>query len=149
MCDPVCEHRFRSCHTVYFILSMDDIGYWTTPSFVEPLTLRQLSVAGTLLVPTNIRATTKRYRKVRRTHFFNCAMPLSGNFAIQAPPILVKLEFSLRRPFFQRASTISYPENMENGARKLSEERWRLSNENPSPKARHGSSVDAAGGVTK
>ena len=68
MCDPVCEHRFRSCHTVYFILSMDDIGYWTTPSFVEPLALRQLSVAGsagTLLVPANIRST--RYRKVRRT----------------------------------------------------------------------------------
>ena len=35
---------------------------------------------------------------------------------------------------------------MENSARKLSEERWRLSNENPSPKARHGSSVDADGG---
>ena len=40
------------------------------PSFVEPLTLRQLSVAGsagTLLVPANIRATSTRYRKVRRT----------------------------------------------------------------------------------
>ena len=46
---------------------MDDIGYWTTTSFVEPLTLRQLNVAGTLLVPANIRATTTRYRKVRRT----------------------------------------------------------------------------------
>ncbi len=73
-------------------------------------------------------------------------MPLSDNFAIHAPPILVKLAFSLLRHFFQRglyASAISYPENMENSAR------WRLSNENPSPKARHGSSVDAAGGVTK
>ncbi len=37
-------------------------------SFVEPLTLRQLSVAGsagTLLIPANIRATTTRYRKIR------------------------------------------------------------------------------------
>ena len=67
MCDPVCEHRFRSCHTIYFILSIDDIGYWTIPSFVEPFTLGHLSVAGTLLVPANIRATTTRYRKVRRT----------------------------------------------------------------------------------
>ena len=151
MCDPVCEHRFRSCHTVCFILSMDDIGYWTIPSFVEPLTLRQLSVAGTLLVPANIRATTTQYRKFV-AHRLHCAMPLSVNFAIQAPPILVKLAFSLRRHFFQRglyACAILYPENMENGTRKLSEERWRLSNENPSPKARHGSSVDATGGVTK
>ena len=37
------------------------------PSLVEPLTLRQLSVAGTLLVPANIRATTTRYRQVRCT----------------------------------------------------------------------------------
>ena len=37
-------------------------------------------------------------------------------------------------------------ENMENSARKLSEERWRLSNENPSPKPRHGSSVEAVTG---
>ena len=42
------------------------------PSFVEPLTLRQLSVAGsagTILVPANIRATSTRYRtlEVRRT----------------------------------------------------------------------------------
>ena len=64
MCDPVCEHRF---HTVYFILSKDDISYWTTPSFVEALTLRQLSMAATILVTANIRATTTRYRKVRRT----------------------------------------------------------------------------------
>ena len=151
MCDPpVCEHRFRSCHTVYFILSMDDIGYWITPPFVEPVTLRQLSMADTLLVPANIRATTTRYRKFV-AHRLHCAMPLSGNFAIQAPPILVKLAFSLRRHFFQRGSTPapSYiPRYMENSARKLSEECWRLSNENPSPKARHGSSVDAAGGVT-
>ncbi len=46
MCDPpVCEHRFRSCHTVYFILSMDHgrhICYWTIPSFVEPLLLANL-----------------------------------------------------------------------------------------------------------
>ena len=49
----------------------------------------------------------------------NCAMPLAGNFAIQAPIILVKLAFSLRRNFFPRgiyASAISYPENMENSA---------------------------------
>ena len=43
VCDPVCEHRFRSCHTVYYILSIDDTCYWTTPSFVEPLTLHQMA----------------------------------------------------------------------------------------------------------
>ena len=72
MCDPVCEHRFCSCHTIYFTLAIDDIGYWTIPSFVEPFTLRHLSVAGTLLMPANIRATTTRYRKVRRTHITLC-----------------------------------------------------------------------------
>ena len=133
---------------------MDDIGYWTIPSFVEPrLTLRQLSVAGTLLVPANVRATTTRYIEKSVAHILHCAMQLSGNFAIQAPPILVKLAFSLQRHFFQwglYASAISYPENMENSAqRKLSEECWRLSNENPSPKAHHSSSVDAADGITK
>ena len=56
-------------------------------------------------------------------HRLHCAMPLSGNFAIQAPPILVKLAFTLRCHFFNGGSAISYPENMENSARKLSEER--------------------------
>ena len=46
-------------------------------------------------------------------HRLHCAMPLPGNFAIQAPPILVKLAFSLIGTiFFQRglyASAISYP----------------------------------------
>ena len=151
MCDPVCEHRFHSCHTIYFILSMDDIGkiYWTTPSFVEPFTLRQLQVLSWCR-----RTSGRPPHDIEKSvaHRLHCAMPLSGNFAIQAPPILVKLAFSLRRHFFQQGlytSAISYPENMENSSRKLSEERWRLSNENPSPKARHGSSVDAAGGVTK
>ena len=119
MCDPVCQHCFRSCHTIYFIFSIDDICYWTIPSFVEPFTLRHLSVAGTLLLPSNICATTTRYRKVRRTHITLCHAILSGNFAIQAPIIIVKLAFSLRRHFFQRelyASAISYPENMENSA---------------------------------
>ena len=75
MCDPVCEHRFRSCHTIYFILSTDDIGYWTIPSFVEPFTPRHLSGAGTLLMPANIRAITIRYRK-SVAHILHCARQL-------------------------------------------------------------------------
>ena len=139
MCDPVCEHRFRSCHTVYFILSMDNIGYWTTPSFV---TLCQLSVAGTLLVPDFRRTSVRPPHDIEKSvaHRLHCAMPLSGNFAIQAAPIIVKLLSSA--PFFSTRA-LRHLISREYGKQR---ERWQLSNENPS---RHGSSVDAGGGVTK
>ena len=102
MCDPpLCEHRFRPCHTVYFILSMDDIGYWTIPSFVEPLLFANLAWRAlswcwrtSVPPPDNIEKSVA-YR-------LHCAMPLSGNFAIQTHPILVKLAFCLRCHFFQR-----------------------------------------------
>ena len=71
------------------------------PTLRRALTLRQLSVAGTLLVPANIRATTRRYRKVRRTQI-TLRHAIVRQLAIKAPPILVKLAFSLRRHFFQR-----------------------------------------------
>ena len=105
MCDPVCEHRFRSCHTVSIILSIDDIGYWTTTSFVEPLTLRQLSVAGASSWCRRISVRPPHDIEKSVAHRLHCAMPLSGNFAIHAPPILVKLAFSVRRHFFNGGST--------------------------------------------
>ena len=91
------------------------------PSFVEPLTLRQLSVAGsagTLLVPANIRATSTRYRKVRRTQITlrhaivrqSCLAQDSLNLYFLFGAI-----FSIGAQIY--ASAISYPENMENRAR--------------------------------
>ena len=138
MCDsPVCGHRFRSCHTIYFILSMDDIGYWTIPSFVEPLLITNLAWrALSWCRRTSVRPPDDIEKSI--AHRLHCAMPLSGNFAIQTPPILACI-FSSAPFFFNGDSDISYPENMENSA--ASEERWRLSNEDPSPMARHGSSI--------
>ena len=79
-------------------------------------------------------------------HRLHCAMPLSGNFAIQAPPILVKLAFSLRRHFFQRG--LRHLVSREYGKQRAQMiGGTRLSNGNPPPLARHGSSVDAACGV--
>ena len=151
MCDPVCEHRFRSCHALYFILSMDDIGYWTTPSFVEPLTLRQLSVAGTLLVPANIRATTTRYRKVRRTQITLRQATLLSKLLQSS----LNLHFLFGAIFSTGALSLRHLISREYGKQRAQVIRRTLviiQNENPSPKARHGrrgSSVDAAGGVTK
>ena len=139
MCDPpVCEHRFRSCHTIYFILSMDDIGYWTIPSFVEPLLLANLAWrALSWCRRTSVRPQDDIEKSI--AHRLHCAMPLSGNFAIQTPPILVKLAICLRRHFLNGDSAISYPENMENSAR--IRRTLALSNEDPSPMARHCSSI--------
>ena len=101
MCDPVCEHRFRSCHTVYFILSMGDIGYWTIPRFVVPLLFANLAWrALSWCQRTSVRPPDDIEKSI--AHRLHCAMPLSGNFVTNAPPILVKLAFSLRRHFFQR-----------------------------------------------
>ena len=102
MCDPVRKHRFRSCHTVYSVHFVH--GRHTGPSHPlrrrvralrrvrRALTLRQLSVACTLLVPANIRPTTRRYAIVRQLCYSSKI----------SPPIVVKLVFSLRRHFFQR-----------------------------------------------
>ena len=100
MCDsPVCGHRFRSCHTVYFILYMVDIGYWTTPSFVEPLLLANLAWrARSWCRRTSVRPPDDIEKSI--AHRLHCAMPLSGNFAIQTPPILACIFSSA--PFFQR-----------------------------------------------
>ena len=152
MCDPVREHRFRSCHTVYSVhLSMGDILDHPTlrrrvraqQRLRRALTLRQLSVACTLLVPANIRATTRRYGskpKITLGHAIVRQLCYPSNIF---PPIVVKLAFSLRRHFSTGASPSHIPRathrenNMENSARKVSEERWRLSNRNPPPMARH------------
>ena len=85
---------------------------------------RQLSVACTLLVTSH-----RRYRKV--THRLHCAMPLSGNFAIQAKSRLQSsliFHFLFGAIFFNGGYAISCRANMENCARSLSEEHWRLSN---------------------
>ena len=58
ICDPIRQHRFRSCHTVYSVHFVH--GRHTGPSHRSMKS--QLSV-----VPANIRATTRRYRKVRHT----------------------------------------------------------------------------------
>ena len=93
MCDPVCEHRFRSCHTVYFILSMGDIGYWTIPPFVEPLLLfanlawRALSWCRR----TSVRPPADIEKSV--AHRLHCAMPLSGHLLSKL------LQFSLNFHF--------------------------------------------------
>ena len=128
MCDPVCEHCFRSCHTVYFILSMGDIGSTTVDRILDHptlrralITLRQLSMACTLLVPANIRPTTSRYRKVRRTQI-TLRHAIVRPLAIKAPSILVKLPFSLRCHFSKgvppshipriwKTARASYPKN--------------------------------------
>ena len=122
MCDPVREHRFRSCHTVYSVhLSMGDILDHPTlrrrvrvqRRLRRALTLRQLSMACNLLVPAHIRATTRRYRKVRHTkitlgHAIVRQLCYPCNIS---PPIVVKLAFSLRRHFFNGGFAISYPES--------------------------------------
>ena len=96
------------------------------PTLHRALTLCQLSGG---CQRTSVRPPDDIEKSVHRLH---CTMPLSRNFAIRAPRILVKLAFSLRHHFFSMGgSVISYPENMENSTRKLSEERWRLSNGNP------------------
>ena len=83
MCHPVREHRFRSCHTIYSVhLSMGDI--------LDHPTLRR-----------RVRA----LRRLRRP--LQWAMPLSGNFAIQATSLLQSSLNSLSciffsAPFFQR-----------------------------------------------
>ena len=66
-------------------------------------TLRQLSVACTLLVPANIRANTRRYRKVRHTQIIlrhAIVRQLCYPSKI-SPPIVINLHL-LFGPFFQR-----------------------------------------------
>ena len=110
MCDPVREHRFRSCHTIYSVhLSMGDILDHPTlrrrvralRRLRRTLTHRQLK-----LVPANIRATTRRYRKVRHTqitlgHAIVRQLCYPSNIS---PPIVVKLPklHFLSAPFCQR-----------------------------------------------
>ena len=96
------------------------------------------------VTPANIRATTRRYRKVRHTqitlgHAIVRHLCYPSNIS---PQIVVKLAFSLRRHSFNGGFAISYPESdasiyFKNSARKLSEERWRLSNRNPPNMTRH------------
>ena len=152
MCDPVREHRFRSCHTIYSVhLSMGDIlDHPTLRRRVKALRRlrRTLTHRQLKLVPANIRATTRRYRKVRHTHI------TLGHAIVRqlcypsniSPPIVVKLpklHILFGAIFSTGASPSHIPRathrenNMENSARKLSEERWRLSNRNPPPMARH------------
>ena len=119
--DPVRdEHRFRSCHTIYSVHFVH--GRHTGPSnpltkskgstkaSLEPLdpTLRQHRVACTLLVPANIRAITRRYRKVRHTQTLRHAIVRQLCYPSNIfPPIA----FSLRRHFFTGGFAIPYPES--------------------------------------
>ena len=103
MCDPVREHRFRSCHTIYSVhLSMSDILDHPTlrrrvralrrlRRTLRPRALDPLHIAN--LVPANIRATTRRYRKVRHTqitlgHAIVRQLCYPSNIS---PPIVIKL----------------------------------------------------------
>ena len=77
-----------------------------------------------------------RSRAIAHILGLHYAMPLSGNFAIQANSLILSslyVHFLFGAIFFNGGSAT---ENMENSARKLSEERWRLSNRNPPPVAR-------------
>ena len=106
MCDPVREitsfpllsHRLLSSFCPW-------VTYWTIPPFDEAYSSPTLlSVACTLLVPVNIPATTRRYRKVRHTQItLRHAIIRQLCYPSKiSPPIVVKLAFSLRRHFFQR-----------------------------------------------
>ena len=165
MCDPVREHRFRSCHTVYSVHFVH--GRHTGPSPLRrrvralrrlrrALTLPQPSVACTLLVPANIRATTRRYRKVRHTQITlrNAIVRQLCYPSKISSPIVVKLAFSLRRHFFQRGlrhlisreryiariiwktARANYPKNAGDYPIAIHHQ-WHVTN---------GSSVDAVGG---
>ncbi len=108
-----------------------------------PSTKSQLSVACTLLVPANIRATTRRYRKVRHTQVaLRHAIVWQLCYPSKvAPPIVVKLAFSPRQHFFNGGFAISYPiiwktENAGDYPIRIHHP-WHVAN---------GSSVDAAGG---
>ena len=65
----------------------------------------------------NIRATTRRYRKV--AHRLHCAMPLSGNVAIHGKSLLqssLNLHFLFGAMILNGGSAISCRANMENSA---------------------------------
>ena len=108
MCDPVREHRFRSCHTIYSVhLSMGDILDHPTlrrrvralRRLRRTLTLRQLGAGEH---PCDHQTISKS-----PSHRLHWAMPLSGNFAIQATSLLQSSLNSLSyiffsAPFFQR-----------------------------------------------
>ena len=95
MCDPVREHRFRSCHTVYSILSHERHTGPSNPSTkskgsmkasLEPLLFA--NIAWCVLSwcrRTSVRPPDDIEKSV--THR-PCAMPLSGNFTIQAKSLL-------------------------------------------------------------
>ena len=121
MCDPVREHRFCSCHLLGSFVHGRIRDHPTLRRRVRALrrlrralTLRQFSVACTILVPVNIRATTRRYRKIRHTqitlgHAIVRQLSYPSNIS---PQIVVKLSFSLRRHSFNGGGgfAISYPE---------------------------------------
>ena len=95
MCDPIRHHRFRSRHTVNFIFSVGNI--LEHPTLGGPPTLRQPSVAYTLLVPANIRATTRRYWEISRTQIALCHASVRQLRypSIICLPIVIKFAFSL------------------------------------------------------
>ena len=77
------------------------------PILRRAITPRQLSGACTLSVPANIRATTCPDDIEKSiAHRLHCAMPLSGNFAIQTPPILACIFSSA--PFFSTGTPPSH-----------------------------------------
>ena len=118
MCDSVCEHRFCSCHTVYFILSMGDIG--DHPTLRRALTLHQHSVAGTLALcagehPCDYQTIhNKSPSHTDYTAPCHCQATLLSKLLHSS----LNLHFLFGAIFFSTAggSAISCPENMENRA---------------------------------
>ena len=111
MCDPVREHRFRSCHTVY---SVYFVHAGLCEGFVEPLLFANLAWrALSWCRRTSVRPPDDIEKSV--TLRLHCAMPLSGNFAIQAKSLLqssVNLHFLFGAIFFNGGFAISYPERI-------------------------------------
>ena len=152
MCDPVREHRFRSCHTIYSVhLSMGDILDHPTlrrrvralRRLRRTLTLRQL---GDGEHPCDHQTIPKSPSHTDYTGPCHCPATLLSKQHLSSNRRMVKLpklHFLFGAIFSTGASPSHIPRathrenNMENSARKLSEERWRLSNRNPPPVARH------------
>ena len=116
MCDPVREHRFRSCHTVYsvnFVHGRHTGPYnpstkskGSTKASLEPLHFANIACrALSWCRRTSVRPPDDIEKSV--THR-PCTIPLSGNFAIQAKS-LPQLHFLFGAIFSTGASTSHIP----------------------------------------
>ena len=137
MCDPVREHRFRSCHTIYSVhLSMGDILDHPTlrrrvralRRLRRTLTLRQLG-AGEHPCDHQTISKSPSHTQITLGHAIVRQLCYPSN--ISPPTVkLPKLHFLFGAIFSTGSSPSHIPRathrenNMENSARKLSEERW-------------------------